>query len=196
MNKRLTKSTALACGAAMLAVAALIGATPAHAFKISYQYFSEVYDPHELGYAGDDRDFWTVVLGNPFGTSKPALDKIVTDAMASTRIGKRTRFTTTPNDSARTAYRIIMLINGNTKTGYRICDYSPDRPLGPGNHNGKIEVVATYCRGSSPLTQAAGTVSASGADDPEFRQFIRQLMANLLPTQNPERPRGGADRLH
>ena len=67
------------------------------------------------------------------------------------------------------------------------------RTLQPGY---KIEVVATYCRGSSPLTQAAGTVSASGADDPEFRQFIRQLMANLLPTQNPERPRGGADRLH
>jgi hypothetical protein len=175
----------------MLATAAImLGATQAQAFKISYQHLSDGYKPNEMHYAGDNRDFWTLVLGNPFGTPQQVVDGAVTDAMSDTRWGKRTNFTTTPDDSARTTYRIIMLINGNTATGQRICGYHPDQPLGPGDHGSKVHVVATFCRGGYALTQAVGKVDADGADDPEFRQFIRQLMANLLPMRNPNRPRG------
>jgi len=188
MSGRLVRPLALACGVAMLA-AALPAATPAQAFTISYQHLSDNYDPNELHYAGDDRDFWTVVLGNPFGAPQQVVDGAVTDAMSDTRWGKRTHFTTTPDDSARTSYRIIMLINGNTATGDRICGYH-DQPLGPGDHGSKVHVVATYCRGAHALTQAVGSVDAGGVDDPQFRKFIRQLMINLLPPQNPNRPRG------
>jgi hypothetical protein len=190
MSNGLFRPLALACGGVMLAAAALLGATPAQAFKINYQHLSDNYDPNELHYAGDDRDFWTVVLGNPFGAPQQVVDGAVTDAMSDTRWGKRTHFTTTPDDSARTSYRIIMLINGNTATGQRICGYHPDQPLGPGDHGSKVHVVATFCRGAYALTQAVGSVDAAGVDDPEFRRFIRQLMANLLPMENPNRPRG------
>jgi hypothetical protein len=175
-------------GGAVMAVGLLLTA-PAQAFKISYQQLSPNYDPSELFYAGDDRDFWTIILGNPFNAPKPAVDRSILDAMASTRWGKRTNFTTTPDDTARRAYRIIVLINGATATGYQICAYYPDRPLGPGRYGGEISVVATYCRGESPLTQATGTVDATGPDDPDLRQFIRQLMVNLLPPFNPNQPK-------
>lgn len=190
MSGRLFRPLALALGVATLATAAWLGAAPAQAFSISYQDLSDNYDPNELHYAGDDRDFWTVVLGNPFGVPQPVVDAAVTDAMADTRWGRRTNFTTTPDDSARTSYRIIMLINGNTAAGNRICGYQQGGPLGPGDHGGKVHVVATYCRGAYPLTQAVGSVDAAGVGDPEFRQFIRQLMVNLLPPDNPNRPRG------
>ena len=114
------------------------------------------------------------------------VDERVLEAMSDTRWGKRTNFTTSPNESARSAYRIIMLINGSTTSAYRICQYYPDRPFGPGSTRGEVKVVATYCRGESPLTQAIGKVDAAGPDDPEFRQFIRQMVANLLPSHNPQ----------
>ncbi len=164
----------------------VLSAAPAHAFKISQQYLSPNYDPNELFYAGDDRDFWTIILGNPFPAPKPVVDERVLEAMSDTRWGKRTNFTTAPNESARSAYRIIMLINGSTTSAYRICQYYPDRPFGPGSTRGEVKVVATYCRGESPLTQAIGKVDAAGPGDPEFRQFIRQMVANLLPSHNPQ----------
>ena len=42
-----------------------------------------------------------------------------------------------------------------------------------------------------PMSQVVGNASVDGLQDPEFRQFIRQTMANLLPTHNPENRRGG-----
>ncbi|MFQ5953846.1 MAG: hypothetical protein ACE5JZ_02130 [Kiloniellales bacterium] len=194
MTKRLVLHLLLACGAAVMAAAAVLGPSPAKAFKIVQSVYDS-YDPFEMHYAGDDRDFWTVVLGNPFPAPKPVVDSALTAAMATTRWGKRTNFTTTPDDSARRVYRIVMLLNGNTLTGYRICGYYPDRPLGPGAHDGKIHVVATFCRGQQPLSQAVGSTDAATPNDPEFRKFVRQLMANLLPTHNPQRPRGDPIRI-
>jgi hypothetical protein len=170
--------------------AGVLFTAPAQAFKIHYQQLSPNYDPGELFFAGDDRDFWTVILGNPFAAPKPVVDRAILDAMATTRWGRRTNFTTVPDESARRAYRIVLLINGSTRSGYRICAYAPDRPLGPGPQGGKVRVAATYCRGEKPLSQTAGSVDAHGPEDPEFRQFIRQLMVNLLPPTNPEAREG------
>ena len=40
------------------------------------------------------------------------------------------------------------------------------------------------------MSQVVGNASVSGLQDPEFRQFIRQTMANLLPSFNPESRKG------
>ncbi len=193
MEKPFVRQLAVACGAVVMAAVAF-GPSAVQASKI-VQYITEGYDPFEMHYAGDNRDFWTVVLGNPFPAPKQALDGALTDAMSSTRWGKRTNFTTTPDDSARTVYRIVILLNGNTLTGYRICGYYPDRPLGPGTHGGKVHVVATFCRGQQPLSQAVGSIDATTPEDSGFRKLIRQLMANLLPTYNPQLPRGDRRRV-
>ena len=174
-----------------LACALIMGATaPAWPYRIDFQDISPSYDPFELNFAGSDgRPVWTVILGNPFGAPKENVDAVILDAMTGAHFGQDVTFSTQPGPDTRTAYRVIMLLNGNTKTGYNICRYYPSQPLGPGDHGDKITLVGVFCRGEKPLTLVSARMNGKPVTDPEFQRMVKQVMINLFPTQNPDRRR-------
>lgn len=181
----------LRSAALSLAAAAMLAA-PAHAWRISNETISPSYDPFELNYAGaDGRAVWTVVIGNPFAAPKPVVDDVITESMHGAHFGQHVTFSTQREPDTRDAYRIVFLLNGNTATGARICEYYPNRPLGPGDHGTKVHVVATYCRGEQALTQVVGTSEAGDPTAPDFQQLIRQMTTNLFPPRNDDQFRRG-----
>ena len=168
----------------------LSAASPAWPYQIDFQDISPGYDPFELNYVGaDGRPVWTIIMGNPFGAAKEDLDTVILDAMAGSHFGQEVRFSTQPAPNSRITYRVIMLLNGNTKTGGNICRYYPSQPLGPGDHGDKITLVGVFCRGEKPLTLVSARMSGKPLTDPEFERMVKQVTINLFPTEAPDRRR-------
>ncbi len=174
----------LACALSISAVA------PAWPYQIDFQDISPAYDPYELNFVGaGGRAVWTIIMGNPFGAPKEYVDTVILDAMTGSHFGQEVRFSTQPGPDSRTTYRVIMLLNGNTKTGYNICRYYPSQPLGPGDHGDKITLVGVFCRGEKPLTLVSARMSGKPLTDPEFERMVKQVTINLFPTEAPDRRR-------
>jgi hypothetical protein len=153
---------------------------PAQAFTRHEQMWSS-YDPSEINGAHGGRKLPTLVLGNPFGGPQEAVVDAVAEAMSGGR----------PTDqavAARAPLRVLMLFNATTRTGPRICDRSQKPPVADtGPQGGAVDLVATYCRGDAPQTQVLAHLDGlSGANDPRFRDMIKQVTLSLFPFRNPD----------
>ncbi len=174
-------AVALAATLALGACAAGIGGGG----KIDFVRVETAYSRADFAYAGAGRDLTTEILGNPFANlAQPAFDRAVTDAMRGAHFGPRTNFTTAPDDSARTVYRVRMLWNGPLGTnGSALCDGTP--LVGGGPANGEVRLIAAFCRSDRPATYLSGSVDGvSGPDDPRFVSFIRQVTTELFPPRD------------
>lgn len=148
---------------------------------------SSAYTPMAALYAFNDRDAKVEVFGNPFGGAKgdaaAALANAVTAAMPGRAMGLNTRFTTTPNETARTNYRIAFAFN---PVGYgpqgRVCRQPlPVEPPQAGPPY-KLYVEAAFCDGDGDFTAARGWLdAATGLDDPNLRHLIGDLTHTLFP---------------
>jgi len=175
--------------AALAACLALALAAPAAAQAMRDQMWSG-YDPGELGGGPrGGRQLPTVVTGNPFAVSDAEFVRAVTQAMSESAVAASRDQTA----ATRAPMRVMMLFNAATLTGERICDRSkplataPAAPQAQRPAGERLNLVATYCRGDSPMTQVIASLDASGPDDPRLRNAIRQVTANLFPTTNPDR---------
>jgi hypothetical protein len=186
-------------GAALAACLALALAVPAAAQTMRDQMWSG-YDPGELGGGPrGGRQLPTVVTGNPFAVPDGEFVRAVTEAMSDAA----TAASRDQAAAARAPMRVMMLFNAATQTGERICDRSKPLAVAPaapqtapqaarGAGGGRLDLVATYCRGDRPMTQVVTSFNVGGPDDPKLKNAIRQVTANLFPMTNPDR-HGGAE---
>jgi hypothetical protein len=135
-------------------------------------------------YAFNDRDAQVEVFGLPFGGDAAAFQRRVTDAMQHRAMGVNTRFTTTPNDTARPGYRIAVIFNpvGYGPSG-RVCR-TPTPAVEPPQAGPpyKLYVEAAFCRDGGDFTAARGWLdAATGPDDPNFRHLVGDLTGALFP---------------
>jgi hypothetical protein len=162
------------------ALAVVLAAAPALAQTRHEQMWSS-YTPSEINGAHGGRKLPTLVLGNPFGGPQEAVVDAVAEAMSGGR----------PIDqavAARAPLRVLMLFNATTRTGPRICDRSLPPPVADIEpRGGAVDLVATYCRGDAPQTQVLARLDGlSGANDPRFRDMIKQVTLSLFPSRNPD----------
>jgi hypothetical protein len=181
--------------AALAACLALASAAPAAAQTMRDQMWSG-YDPGELGGGPrGGRQLPTVVAGNPFAIPDGEFVRAVTEAMSDAAAAA----SRDQAAAARAPMRVMMLFNAATQTGERICDRSKPLAVAPGTSQaargaggGRLDLVATYCRGDRPMTQVVTSLNIGGPDDPKLKNAIRQVTANLFPMTNPDR-HGGAE---
>ena len=176
-------AAAIATGFSMVALAALAIVAPAQAYTIKNADIIGSYVPEDVGYgANRGRDLPAVVYGNPFNAPAELTAKSVSQGMRNGRAG--------PSMNAQMAavapQRVIWQLDGGTRTGSEICDRRSPLPVAQTGTAG-VNVVATYCRGDSAMTQVYGSIdNVTNPQDPEFIEFIRQMTVNLFPPFNPE----------
>ncbi len=177
-----------------LALAALLplAACATGGVSLSHQEVDTAYSPGEFAYAGAGRDLRVDVVGNPFGGDRAAFAAAVTDAMQGRHWGQRTNFTTTPGETARPKYRVLMLFDPPVSlNAMRLC---PEQPSALPTVAAGDEVVlfAAFCRDGKSLTSIKGRVSGvAGARDPIFRELVGGVTNGLFP---PERSRQRGNR--
>lgn len=149
---------------------------------LSHYNLDQGYGAGQFSYAGSGRDFRVDVVGNPFGGDDAAFGRTVTDAMQDRHFGPRTNFTTTPGESARSAYRVVMLFDPPvTFNGMRLCGESPTALPTEAGHD-DVSVYAAFCLGNYSLSRVKGTIGgASGPADPAFRELVGQVTFALFP---------------
>ncbi len=175
--------------AAIVAGLAAVAATPAPA-QTMRDFMWSGYDPGELqGGPSGGRRLPTVVTGNPFAISDGDFVGIVAQAMSDDAAAS----SRDQAAAARAPMRVLMLFNAATYTGTRLCDRSqplavaPPVPQAARPTGGRLDLVATYCRGDQPMTQVITSLDISDPNDPRFKSAIRQVTATLFPMTNPDR---------
>ncbi len=178
--------------ATLAAAACLIASAAAASGMISYSKLSYSYSPRDIAYAGGPGELWTEVVGNPFGATQAEFDQAVTEAMYGAHFGPPTKFTTTPGPSARRIFHVRLLFNGTATDDGVICAGPP--PAVPASAGGNVVLYAAFCQSNESLSflRAAGD-GFSGPNDPEFKDFMRQVTAKLFPPQNNELLHDGND---
>ena len=132
-------------------------------------------------YAGAERDFHTVIVGNPFRLSRRRLDAAMIDAMQGRDKGMGSNFTTTPSDNALWPFRIVMLFNPEgPEPGKAMCgDVSA---LRSGDTGKRLRLLAAFCYGDELMYAflAEGPATASPRDA-GFRALMGDLMFYFVP---------------
>lgn len=165
-------------------VALMVGGCASNV-RLTQQEISPVYTSSEFSYAGSGRDLRVDIVGNPFGGDQQAFDRTVTGYMKGSHWGPSTHFTTTPNDTARQTYRVVMLFDPPaTFPGIRLCRVKPEDL--PTQADGKsIILFSAFCRGDKSLTEIKGHIdSASGPDDRKFRDLVASVTNGLFPPRH------------
>lgn len=149
------------------------------------------YTLQEVVYAANDRDLRVVLHGQPFSGGAEALARAVLPSMQNRIMGVRTTLTTTPNDSARPDYRVVLVFNatGNLPS-WGVCrdDAVPTLPPTTPPPDGTLVVQGAFCRGGGALTTATGWLdNPKGLDDPGLRQLIGDMTVSLFPNRRTDR---------
>lgn len=166
----------------LLAAVFAVAACAAGNVRLTQQEIAPSYSPGEFAYAGAGRDMRVVIVGNPFGGDTAAFEKAVTGAMQGQHWGQRTNFTTTPGASAQTRYRVVLLFDPpRALSGGRLCREAPSALPSESAGEG-IVLFAAFCRGKRTRTEIKGRISsATGPDDPGFRELVGQVTNGLFP---------------
>lgn len=140
------------------------------------------YSPSLFAYAAADRDFLTVVHGNPFAVPDLQFRDVVLAAMQGANDGPATHFTATPSATTRPEYRTVLLFNGPVSAGgVSVCAKLGELATVKGDQ--PIRMIAAFCVGERPYAVVEGWVSASDPTAPGLRQMIRQAVTELFPTR-------------
>lgn len=147
------------------------------------------YTLNEVAYAASNRDLRVVLHGNPFGMDAQSFADKVLPSMQGRVFGVKTNLTTTPNDTARPGYKVVLAFNvAGNMTNSSLCTDGPVPTRPPG---GPIVVQGAFCRGGA-LTSATGWLdNPKGPDDPDFRDLISDMTFSLFPTTRADSSCGG-----
>lgn len=150
------------------------------------------YTRSEVVYAASDRDLRVVLHGNPFGLPPDRFAEAVLPHMQNRVLGVRTNLTTTPNDTARRDYKVVLAFNVvENMLNSALCADGPIPTSPPG---GAIVVQGAFCRSGAALTSATGWLDRpQGTDDSDFRNLISDMTFSLFPSQRAEQFCGPQD---
>lgn len=146
---------------------------------------SLAYDRGHLSYAAAGRDFRVVIVGDPFDGGRPEVERAVTDTMQEYYWGQRTHFTVEPGETARDAYRVVMLFNPPASLlGDKLCQDDAAMLSPRADTDSRLSLYAAFCRSDKHLTSVRGRIKgASGPDDPLFLSMVGQVTLGLFPPQ-------------
>lgn len=153
--------------------------------RLTQQEISPVYKASEFAYAGAGRDLRVVVAGNPFGGDQGEFESAVTGYMQGNHWGQPTNFSTTPGETARQTYHVVMLFNPpKTFPGMKLCRENPaDLPTEA--KEAGIVLFAAFCRRNESLTEIKGYIEAAGGPaDPNFGDLVAAVTQGLFPPQH------------
>ncbi|MBP2298594.1 hypothetical protein [Azospirillum picis] len=150
------------------------------------------YTMSEVAYAAANRDLRVVLYGDPFGLTPERLADKVLPHMQNRVAGVVTHLTTTPDESARPIYKVVLAFNvAQTTLNSELCGSVPIPTRPPG---GAIVVQGAFCRQGGALTGATGWLDQpQGPDDPDFRSLISDMTFTLFPTRRADDSCGGLD---
>lgn len=146
-----------------------------------------IYSPAEFRYASANKDFRTVISGNPFSAPDAQLESVVLEAMQPRNWGfdqaytPRTRFTTRPNESANEDYRVeVSFLAEDVGNVTSLCAGQPGRAAAA--EDGVIRARMAFCFQTQILSTTVGTLTdADGVRDPRFRRLIVGMTRDLFP---------------
>lgn len=150
------------------------------------------YTRSEVAYAAGNRDLRVVLHGDPFGLPPERFAEKVLPHMQNRVMGVKTTLTTTPNDTARRDYKVVLAFNVAENTlNSELCTNGPIRTSPPG---GAIVVQGAFCRSGAALTSATGWLDRpQGPDDPDFRSLISDMTFSLFPSPRADLFCNGSD---
>jgi len=145
------------------------------------------YRANLFNYAAGGRDLEVETVGNPyFDRDIPGQDfpDFVTASMQGRNLGQPTNFTTTPGESARPNYKVVIVFNPVEPATYRgICE--GDVESGPTEE--KIRIKAVFCQGGRQSGQRvltgvrASLTSTSGPESEAFQRVMAGITRELFP---------------
>lgn len=123
------------------------------AVKQLYIDYNTTAGPQLFRYAAVDRDFHTVIHGNPTGASKGAFDAAVLAALQGSTYGIETHFTTRPSDNVRVDYRVVLAFSGDPQalTYGTVCTDYPSATLAAAEPT--VYLLAAFCFRDRPLVR-------------------------------------------
>ncbi len=136
-------------------------------------------------YAAADRDFRTIIYGNPSAASKQAFDAAVIAAMQGRNWGPTTNFTTTPSESAHKEYRVVMIFSGERHYGGKAaCGDVDPGALAPVRD--RVRLQAAFCFRDRVLSEVQVKLDAfQGPNDPALDRAVAQAVLHLFPLRDP-----------
>lgn len=140
-----------------------------------------------FNYAAGGRDLKVETVGNPYSSRdfvNQDFPEHVTAAMQGRNRGQPTNFTTTPGETARPNYKVVIVFNPVEPATYRgICEGDVEsEPT-----DGKIRIKAVFCQGGREsgqrvLTGVRASLSAtSGPDSEAFDRVMAGITRELFP---------------
>ena len=153
---------------------------------------SSAYTLSEVSYGAGNRDLRVVLHGDPFGLPPERFAEKVLPHMQNRVAGVKTNLTTTPNETARRYYKVVLAFNvAETMLNSSLCTDGPIPTSPPG---GPIVVQGAFCRSGGALTSATGWLDRpQGPDDPDFRNLISDMTFALFPSRRAGLFCGGID---
>ncbi len=142
--------------------------------------------PALFQYAAGGRDSRTVIHGNPSAASKEAFDAAVVAAMQGRNWGSPTNFTTSPSESAREGYRVVLVFSGDRYFARKaLCGDVDSAALTPAT--GRVQLQAAFCYRERIFSQVHTNFDAfRGLDDPVLDRAVAQTVLQLFPLRDPD----------
>lgn len=173
------------CALGALLVTGCAGGPFGDMFTYSENY--DGYDPSFFAYAGGGRDTRVVIRGNPLPVSQTVFEQAVIDAMQGENYPPATNFTTTPQNTARNFYVVVLFNAPVGQSNQAMCgDPAALTPEPPDTR--PIRVATAFCGSDAVLSRVKGQVSdLAGVQDPRLDRLMAQIVRRLLPPENPDR---------
>ncbi|MGI9504980.1 MAG: hypothetical protein ACR2RE_18195 [Geminicoccaceae bacterium] len=147
----------------------------------------QIYTPTEYGRGAGGRDLWTQFRGDPFDLGDEVFQAGMIDLLAyHPPKPQPTNFTTDPDDSADTDFRVVFVFDPPTSfLNSELCRLPMKLPKGAGG-NRPLTAAAAFCRNQGLMTAVRGSLDlAADLDDPAFDGLIGQMVDSLFPNFNP-----------
>ncbi len=164
-----------------------VGLTAACDYNYRRVIVEPTYRANLFNYAAGGRDLEVETIGNPyFDRDIPGQDfpHFVTASMQGRNLGQPTNFTTTPGESARPNYKVVIVFNPVEPATYRgICEGNVES--GPTEE--KIRIKAVFCQGGRESGQRvltgvrASLTATSGPDSEAFQRVMTGITRELFP---------------
>lgn len=145
-----------------------------------------LYDSDEFARVAGGRDCFVVVHGNPFqGFDGEAFVGAVVEAMQGQNRGPRTHFTARTASNAHPDYRVTLLFNGpESIRAADLCSGSIAFAGSAENKEGRVRVLAAWCKEGSVLTEVSGWIEGVKTPvDSRFTHLLAQVTRDLFPTE-------------
>jgi hypothetical protein len=181
MHRAKSAGLGLALGFAASAMLAM----PAHAQRVSQEYWDWGFAGSEVGYASGRGPVAVYVKGDVFARDRNS--QAILGVMGRSSAARELRFVSAPAPST-TGYSIIF-VSGPLLGNVNYCA-GGDFPLAPAT--GGLQISGIFCLPGRLRSQATMTVAAPDITSPQALAGITLLTASLLsPDLDPSRRRGG-----